>query len=585
MAEVLLRQGASPHAGRVAFSLAAGGERSTEISYAALTRDSLAAAAALRARGMRQGDRVLLCLGTGPELLHALFGVMLGGGVAVPVYPPLLTRGLRRWRQRAEAIARVSQPCGAVASAGGALHMASVLESVGGEDLFVATPSALRGSGARVEAARVLPEDLAFIQFTSGTTAEPRGVPVTHAALMANIRAMVAALGLRTDDVSVSWLPPYHDMGLVGHVFAPLYLGAAQHLMSPADFIRDPASWLELITRVGATQTTAPNFAFSMCVSRITEVRRAPLRLGSLRLVLNGAEQVQWATLEAFAAAFGPCGFSPEAFRPVYGLAEATLAATISPAGGPQVDRVDRAALAERGVARPSSRTDRDGQEFVAVGCPVEGIDLRILDAGGERCPDRAVGQVHLRGPSVMSGYYNNPQATAPVLRDGWLATGDLGYMARGQLHITGRQKELIIKTGRNLLPQDIEAACLEVAGLRTGRAVAFGLPNPSTGTEDVVLVAELRDRALGASPLLADRVSRQVHGRTGVKLDRLELVPPGALPRTSSGKLQRTAVRQMLERGELPRAAGSRLGSLVRGGVRSVGALLGARARRLLGW
>jgi acyl-CoA synthetase (AMP-forming)/AMP-acid ligase II len=375
-------------------------------------------------------------------------------------------------------------------------------------------------------------------------------------------------------------------MGLVGHVFVPLLLGAHQHLLSPRAFIRDPASWLRCIGEVGATQTTAPNFAFSMCAGRIEDPARLGVDLGSLRQVLNGAELVQLTTLRAFGEAFAPLGFRPEVFRPVYGLAECTLAATISPPGGPRVDWVDRQHLAERGEARPMARRASGARSFVGVGPAVEGHELKLVDHQGRRCPPRHEGEILLRGPSVMRGYFNNPQATQQVFAEGgWLRTGDLGYMADGQLFVTGRRKELIIKAGRNYLPEDFEAACQPLPQLRPGRAVAFGVPNPVTGTEDLVLVAEVRDPGLAGNPLLRERVAQAVTRRTGLRPDRLELIVPGVLPKTSSGKLQRTKVRAAFEAGEPLQAPRPSLARAVKGSVRSAAGLLQARVRRLLGW
>jgi len=438
-------------------------------------------------------------------------------------------------------------------------------------------------------------EDLAFIQFTSGTTRRPRGVSVTHAALMANIEALVAGMGLGPADRSVSWLPPYHDMGLVGHVFTPVCCAVHQHLMPPQRFLEQPARWLELIGQVRATQTTAPNSAYSMCVTRIPAERRRGLELGSLRWALNGAELVLAETLDKFTDAFAGCGFDREAFRPVYGLAEATLAATFSPPnGGPRVDWVDRHHLAAERVARPMSHGAGGAQAFVSVGAPIPGHELKLVrasaasrraDSAGEPCAEREVGEIWFRGPSVMRGYFNNPGATVEVLRDGWLRTGDLGYSAGGCLHVTGRSKELIIKRGRNYQPQDFETACLTVPELRPGRTVAFGASNSVTGTEDIVLVAEVRDPARAADPRLVRRVTSVVGEHTGLPPDRVELLQPGVLPKTTSGKLQRGKVRAAYESGVPLETSDEGLVEALTEGARSVVDLAVARVRRLLGW
>lgn len=567
-----------------AFTLIGRNGQEVEFGYAELLERSRECAAGLRDRGLSRGDRVLLCMPTDRELLAAIYGVLLAGGVCVPMYPPEMTRGIHRWKAQARAVCRVAQPRGAVVSGDSRVHLASVLAEHG-EDLFAATPAELRGNGT-AEPVDVLPADLAFLQFTSGTTRLPRGASISHAALMANVRALVAGLELEPSDVSVSWLPPYHDMGLVGHIFTPVEAAVRQVLMSPRDFVREPERWLRLITRFGATQTTSPNSGYSMCVRRVPRERRAGLDLSTLRWALNGAEQVMPATLSHFVRAYAPHGLRREALRPVYGLAEATLAVTFGPPGGPRVDWIDRARLAAEGRAVPASESSPAAQGFVSVGTPIPGIDLRLVRRRGRQpAAEREVGEVLVAGESLMDGYFNNPQATAEVREDGWLRTGDLGYLAGGELFITGRSKELVIKFGRNHFPQEFEAVCFDVPGLRAGRAVAFGLPNEGTGTEDLVLVAEVQRGRSTRDPELRAALERSVAEATQVKPDRVELLPAGTLPKTTSGKLQRAAVRAAFQEGR-PLAAGSP--SLPRelvDRVRSRVDLLRARIRQLLGW
>ena len=441
------------------------------------------------------------------------------------------------------------------------------------------------------------PGDSAFVQFTSGTTRLPRGVAVSHGALAANIRATLVAMPLTEADVSVSWLPPYHDMGLVGHVFTPVACGAYQVLMPATHFLVRPLRWLKLLTELGATQTTAPNSGYSMCVHRVPREARAGLDLSTIRWALSGAEMVLDETVTAFCEAYAPLGFAPQALVPVYGLAEATLCATFGPPGGPRFDWVNRHRLASSDEAVPERAGAADAQAFACVGRPLDGHELRLVDGRGEPCRERQVGEIWLRGPSLMSGYFNNPFGTREVVRDGWLRTGDLGYLAGGLLHVTGRQKELVIKAGRNYVPTDIEAACLAEPALRRGRVVAFGLPNRITGTEDLVIVAEAREQSAARQAELVQRITAAVADRAGVRPDRVDVVGPGVLPKTTSGKLQRNRVRSAYERGELLSAArgGWRsrvIGSAVRAlpdralaRARSTAELVWSRARKLLGW
>ncbi|MBI4704301.1 MAG: fatty acyl-AMP ligase [Deltaproteobacteria bacterium] len=570
---------------RPAFTVVDGERGRAGVTYGELCAGSLGVAARLGERGLRRGERVLVCLPTSLDLLRAIYGVLLGGGACVPVYPPLSPHLLDRWKEQLRATLRVAQPCGAIVAPAHRLHVAAVLAEHG-EDLFVVTPAELadRGRAAPVPAQA---GDLALVQFTSGTTSRPRGVAISHGALMANVRALVAALDLCEADVSVSWLPPYHDMGLVGHVFTPVAGGVHQYLMPPIRFLMRPARWLGLVSEVGATQTTAPNSAYSICVRRVPPEARAGLQLQGLRWALNGAEVVQAETMRAFADAYAAGGLRAEALRPVYGLAEATLAATLGPPGGARFDWVERRQFSTFARAEPARPGAAGALGFACVGEPIAGHELVIVGPDGKPCAERQVGEIRLRGPSVMEGYFNDPQATRQVLRDGWLCTGDLGYLAAGMLHVTGRSKELIIKAGRNLLPADLEAACQDEPRLRPGRAVAFGVPNPRTGTEDVVLVAEVRERAWVADGLLRQRIAAAVAQRTTVRPDRVELVEPGTLPKTTSGKLQRAGVRDAYARG-VPLGRSRRALALAGGlaeGARSLALLARMRVRRLLGW
>ncbi|MBW2523964.1 MAG: fatty acyl-AMP ligase [Deltaproteobacteria bacterium] len=580
--EALVEQARTP-TGRDAFTVIDPDGRTSRLSADDLLTRSLAAAAALRKHGLHQGDRVMVCLPTSDALLVTVWGVLLAGGACVPLYPPMAARGIGHWKERVLAVARVVQPRGAVVDPRVRPHMAAVLEKHA-EDRFTLTPDALEGS-EQAEPAGVLEDDLAFVQFTSGTTRQPLGVAITHAALMANIRGLVAGLGLGPEDVSVSWLPPYHDMGLVGHVFTPLVCGAHQVLMAPTRFLVRPARWLQLIDELGGTQTTAPNTAYSICVRRIPPAARAQLDLSRVQSALCGAEPVLLDTHRRFCNAFAPSGFDPAAYRPVYGLAEATLAVCLGPEGGARFDWVSRRILSSFGVAEPMAEGQPDSLAFASVGRAIEGHEIAVVRPDGAQCGAREVGEIHFRGPSLMRGYFNDPMATRDVMRDGWLATGDLGYLAGGQLHVTGRSKELIIKAGRNYVPTDIEAACMQEPQLRPGRAVAFGLPCARTGTEDLVVVAEVAEAGLVGDRQLAQRVVGRVAEHTGVRPDRVELVGQGVLPKTSSGKLQRRQVRAALESGvglDRPRSL------IVETAVhraRSAVDLARCRLRRLLGW
>lgn len=572
---------------RAAFTVVGEDHTQQTINYGDLLSMGLQVATGLKERGLRRGDRVLVCVPTSVELVASLYGVFLAGGVCVQVYPPSLSRRIERWKAQATAIARAVQPAGAIVVRSARLHMQSILERQG-EDLFTTTPKSLLRRGQRSEdAVSVQPDDLALIQFTSGTTAYPRGAAITHRSLMANIDALVNGMSLDENDISVSWLPPFHDMGLVGHIFTPVRRAVHQYFLSPRTFRKNPLRWLQQISEVRATQTTAPNAAYEICARRIPASARGALDLSSLRWALNGAELVHARTIERFCRAFEPCGFHREALRPVYGLAEATLAATLGPIDGPRVDRIDRRLFKSERRAQPTSSSAIDRISFVSVGEPIPGHELRIVDHSGRQLGQREVGEIHFRGPAVMRGYFNNPEATAKALgSDGWLKTGDLGYLTDdGQLYVTGRQSELIIKNGRNYLPQDFEAAAATVDGVRAGRVAAFGVPNEQSGTEEVVVFAEVRVSHEWEAVQLQRLLSEAIVEATGLRPDRIKLLDPGVLPKTTSGKLQRSVVKAAFEDGRPLEGNRRPKTDAILPHLRSLAGLLEVRFSRLLGW
>lgn len=573
---------------RTAFSIARSDQIESSMTWGDLVHRSLVAARCLSDAGIRRGDRVIVCLPISQDLLSTLFGVLLAGGVCVPSYPLVTGHGLDRWKQQIRTAARVAHVRSAIALPSQRTLVAALLAELR-EGTLALDPGQLR-EGAPAEFCAVDPSDLALIQFTSGTTRDPRGTAISHAALAANVSGLVNALALDEDIVSVSWLPPYHDMGLVGHVFAPVVCGAHQVLLPTHQFLSRPVSWLQLISKLRANQTTAPNTGYSICARRIPVEARDGLDLSTLRQALVGAEPVLPDTLDAFSKAFSPCGFSASAFRPVYGLAESTLAVAIAPPGGVRVDRVSRSALTSSGRAVPSE-SGTDSMQFVRVGHHLPDHELRVVDPLGNPCEPRHVGEILVRGPSLMQSYFNDPAASRDALRDGWLRTGDLGYLADGALHVTGRSKDLVIKGGRNYVPVDIEAACEEDPAIRRGRVVAFGVSNPSTGTEDIVVVAETRRKQSIGSPDLARRLTALVVERVGVRPDHVEVMGPGVLPKTSSGKLQRARIKAAWERGAKLRSQApgrlmdNQLVELVRGRAIALAELGWSKAREWLNW
>ncbi len=537
-----------------------GSERT--LTYAWLWRRAVAVAASLRARGIGQRDTVAIMLRTEAAFFPAFFGTLLAGAIPVPVYPPF----------RADRIAEYAQRQGRILSNAGARLLITFAEVERLAALLrgriptlsgVATLDDLapesRDDGPLPDppASWLSGEDPALIQYTSGSTGQPKGVLLTHANLLANIRAIRDGLAIQPDDVAVSWLPLYHDMGLIGAWLGALYTGIPVAILSPLAFLSRPARWLWTIHAHRATLSVAPNFAFDLCAAKITDEEIAGLDLGSLRAVLNGSEAILPRTLTRFTERFAPVGLRPDALRPVYGLAECSVGLAVTPRRHPaRVDRVTRE-FRTSGQAAPSA--EPDALEFVSCGAALPRHAIRIVDGIGARLEERREGRVQFRGPSMMAGYYRNPAATRAITTgDGWLDSGDLGYLAGGELFLTGRRKDIVIKAGRNIYPHEAEAVADAVDGVRKGCVAAFGVPDASLGTERLVVVAETR----ATEPALREEMRREilerVAGALGVPPDTVVLARPGSVLKTSSGKVRRGATRDAYRAGRLEQGGGS---------------------------
>jgi acyl-CoA synthetase (AMP-forming)/AMP-acid ligase II len=495
------------------------------VTYGRLWAQSERYAGGLAASGVRTGDRVALIYPTCAEFFYTFFGALRLGAIPVPLYPTLGVESTANVFNNSEAVAVATIGwfrSGVEESAAKAPGVRSILEPV---DLDVAA------TAPRVEPAR--PDDLAFFQYTSGSTAEPRGVMLTHDNVVQTIRFMAEAAGLDGGERVVSWLPLYHDMGLIGCAFTPPLTASPLWLLPPD--LRNPRQWLELITEIRATFTVSPDFGYRNCVRNVRDT--SGLDLSSLRAALSGAEPVRTSTIAAFEHHFG----LENVIAPCYGLAEATLAVAIWPLGKPL-------------------RTDPSGR-FVGVGWPCRGVSIRILPPLEDDTtpldvplPVMEIGEICVQSPGVMRGYYGNPEATTRVLSaDGWLRTGDLGFLDDdGCLYVTGRLKDLMILGGENVVPHDIEEIVDHVAGVRYSAAVA--VDSERTGTQRLHVIAEVRDESAPPETyhrLVADIVKR-VHDERGHRPARVHLVRGGTIPKTSSGKIQRSRLGQMLGEGAL---------------------------------
>jgi len=409
---------------------------------------------------------------------------------------------------------------------------------------------------AEAEAVEVGASDLALVQFSSGTTVDPKPVALSHRAVVAQTEILN---GFWQDTAElrhscVSWLPLYHDMGLIGCVFPALSRDATLTLLGPELFVARPALWLRALSRYRATISPAPNFAYGLCLSKITDAEMEGVDLSGWRTALNGAEAVAPPVVRAFCERFARWGFRAEAMTPVYGLSEASLAVTFSALDRPfRATAFDREALSRPLSEGAEARAASGGREIVSVGRPVPGFRLRVVDEAGDDLPEERVGRVLVQGPSLMEGYLGAPEATARALIAGWLDTGDLGFLHRGELYLTGRAKDVVILRGRNYAPEEIERAVEGVPGVRTGCVVAVSwLPEEAPGEVLALLVEAARDAGPAERMALPGACREAVLGATGLAVDEVVVLEPGTLPRTSSGKLRRQEALRLHLAGEL---------------------------------
>jgi 1-acyl-sn-glycerol-3-phosphate acyltransferase len=524
------------------------------VTYGALAADAAGVAGALAAQGVSPGDSVAIMLRTERAFFPVFFGVLLAGAVPVPIYPPFRPRQLEEYAHRQVGILRNAEARMLITFAEAARIGRLVRRRVP-TLRTVLTADELTSGPPRVPAGPRQAGDVALIQYTSGSTGDPKGVVLTHANLLANIRALGRALAVRPEDVCVSWLPLYHDMGLIGAWLGSLYHGIPVVLMSPLAFLARPARWLTTLSRHRGTISAAPNFAFDLCVKRVTDEELAGVDLSAWRLAVNGSEAVSADTIARFTSRFAPYGFHPHAMAPMYGLAEAAVGLTATdPGRGPRVDVVHRETFERERRAVAAGPSEPAPLRFVSCGRALPGHDVRVVDATGLDVPARREGRIEFRGPSVTAGYHRNLELTRTAMRAGWMDSGDLGYLADGELFVTGRRKDIIIKAGRNLYPQEIEDLVGGVPGVRRGCVAAFGVPDPELGTERLVVVAETRARDADARERMRAEVVDRVVAALGLPPDTVEIAPPGAVLKTSSGKIRRSATRDAYVRGTLRR-------------------------------
>jgi len=511
-----------------------------------------AVAAGLQKRGLHRGETVSIMLPTGEEFFHSFLGVLLAGGVPVPIYPPHKVEHVEEYARKQSAILRSAEVRFLVTfTRVKALAKAMAADVPSLEE--VADAATFSAPGEPIPRVEVNPEDLALIQYTSGSTGDPKGASLTHASLLANIRGFGAAAKVQPSDFMVSWLPLYHDMGLIGAWLGMLCWGIPVAVMSPLAFLARPERWLWTIHSHRATISGAPNFAYELCTKHITDSALEGLDLSSLRICFNGAEPVSAESMDKFAKRFKPWGFRPEALSPAYGLAENSLVVTFPELGRPtRIDAISREALEKERRAVPVPNGEA-ALKIASCGKPIPGTEVRIVDDAGKTVGERVQGRLQFRGTSAMVGYYRNREATSACFTsDGWVDSGDLAYIAEGEVFLAGRRKDLIIRGGRNLAPQELEEIAGEVAGVRKTCVAAFGLADQATGTEQIVVVAETGETVPAVQDRIRKEVTAAIAAVVGIPPDVVKLVPPETVPKTSSGKIRRSEARAMYLDGRL---------------------------------
>ncbi len=548
-------------------------ERETHLPWAQVYTRARRTAAGLARLGVKPGERVALLLPTSPGFMDAFFGTLLAGAVPVPLYPPVRLGRLEEYHRSTARMLEMSGAALVLTDSKVRLLLGAPVAAARPRLGCLTVEDVSREPGDLVREAS--PQALALIQFSSGSTVDPKPVALRHDNLMAQLAALEAELPPPEDraPVGVSWLPLYHDMGLIGCLLSALYYPGGMVLLPPEVFLARPALWLRALSRHRGFVSPAPNFAYGLCLKRVKDAELEGVDLSGWRYALNGAEPVSLETLRRFTERFGRWGFQPGAMRPVYGLSEASLAVTFPVAGrGPYALNVDARVLAAERRAVEGTRP------VVSVGRPLPGFEVQVRDSLGHEVPERHVGRVFARGPSIMEGYFGHPEATVRALDEaGWLDTGDLGFEADGELFLTGRAKDLVIIRGANHAPQEFEETLEAVDGLRAGCAVALGFTPEGEQDEVLLLLAE---HAPGATvDGLEERVREAVVAGTGVRPHTVRILAPGTLPRTSSGKLRRSEALRLFLADELSAPKKVRAVGLVVEMARS--ALAFARAHR----
>ena len=533
---------------RVAVTLQFSGGDDIPITYDQLLLGASRYALALGCEGIQPGEVVILILQHGEDLIYAFWGAILHG--AVPAIMPFLTEKLspERYKDDLSALIAVTKPAGIItypdfeANVRTAVREGDSIRSIVVTDHVEARAEI---NFASLKGGQRKSEDIVLLQHSSGTTGLQKGVALSHRAVFNQLNSYAKSLSIGERDVIVSWLPLYHDMGLIAGFLMPILAGIPLVIMSPFDWVRAPYKLLQSISKYQGTLTWLPNFAYNFSAQKIRDRHIEGLNLTSLRAVINCSEPVRWESHVAFYERFKAYGLKFEALQTSYAMAENVFAVTQSKVGStPAVDEIDRQAFMVERVAKPAS-AGQPSVKMMSSGQPLENVKVKVLDENGIELPERMIGELALQSDSMLTGYFNRPDLTEKVFRDGWYLTGDYGYISNDEVFVSGRKKDMIIVGGKNIYPQDLEALTYQIPGVHAGRSVAFGMFDETQGTEDVVVIAEVDSEDAEEQQRIADAIRSHVTKNSAIALRYVRVVGPKWILKTSSGKTARSANKE----------------------------------------
>jgi fatty-acyl-CoA synthase len=518
------------------------------ITYDQLMRGASAYARSLEREGIQSGEVIVLILQHGEDLVYSFWGAILHG--AIPSIMPFLTEKLspERYRTDLSALVSVTKPAAIITYPEFEAEVQAALQE--GDSVRAVIVTDKVGSQAEVDFASLegfhrKPEDIVLLQHSSGTTGLQKGVALSHQAVFNQLSSYGKSLSLGEKDVIISWLPLYHDMGLIAGFLMPILSGVPLVVMSPFDWVRAPYKLLQSVSKYRGTLTWLPNFAHNFCAQKIRDRHIEGVDLSSLRAAINCSEPVRWESHIAFYERFKDYGLKREALQTSYAMAENVFAVTQSQLGSiPVVEEIDREAFMIERVAR-SPFNGQPSMRMMSSGQPLENVKVKVIDENGHAVPERVIGELALQSDCMLTGYFNRPDLTEKAFRDGWYLTGDYGYISNGELFVSGRKKDMIIVGGKNVYPQDLEALTYEVPGVHAGRSVAFGMFDEAQGTEEVVIIAEGDSEDVDRQQKIADAIRLHVTKNSAIALRYVKVVGPKWILKTSSGKTARSANKE----------------------------------------